>query len=692
MITLRSGELSQDVVMGVHKPDGTLTWISINAVPLFDASRTVTGVVTSFFDITQRKANDRALGAERELNRRIIETSPFGICIYDEHGDCLAANPAMARDLGASLTQVLAQNYHRIASWKDSGLHDLALAALEGDAPLTTAGPVVTSFGKEAWLELTFRALDLGGHQGLMVVTRDLTEAKHAQQVLEQNEIKYRTLVQQASDSIFIAAPDGRYTEVNDAGCRMIGYAREEILAMRMQDLLLPDDLQARPIQYERLRSGDPVLSERRLRCKDGAIVLAEINACLLPDGNFLGIARDIGARKAAEEALRAKEVAEQSNRAKSDFVSRMSHELRTPLNAILGYSELLQIDPQLPLRDEQREQVQRIRNAGQHVLKLIEDLLDVSRIEAGVVKLALEDFDLRDVLQEVLAELEPAASSGGIQLSLQLPWQTGLFVHADRTRLRQVVANLVSNAVKYNRAGGNVTVRAAASGERLRLSVIDSGPGMTQEQLQRLFQPFDRLGREDSKVEGTGIGLVIARSLVDLMGGQLSVHSEPGRGSEFVVDLPGARRAVARPDIARVAPIASARTDVRGRVLYIEDDEVSRLLMGAYLALRPNVELTLAKDGASGVQAAESSMPDVVLIDMSLPDMGGLDVLRALRTRTSLGCVPCVAVSGHAMPDDIAAAKAAGIDGYLTKPLSALNLLSMLDDLLPGPARGTSS
>jgi PAS domain S-box-containing protein len=683
MLTLRTGQSSQEVVMGVHKPDGSLTWISINAVPLFDATQAVVGAVTSFFDITQRKASDRELEAERQLNTRIIETSPFGICIYDENGDCLAANPAMARDIGASLPQVLAQNYHRIASWKRTGLHDLALSALKGDEPLTMAGPVVTTFGKDAWLELTCRGLDLGGRRGLMLVTRDLTEAKLAEQALDEKEIRYRTLVQQASDGIFIAAPNGRYSEVNDAGCRMLGYSREEILAMRMDDLLQPEELDLRPLQYERLRVGESVLTERRMRRKDGSVVLAEISGCMLPDGKLLGMVRDIGQRKSAEEALRAKEVAERSNRAKSEFVSRMSHELRTPLNAILGFSELLQLDQQHSLRYEQREQLEHIRKAGQRLLKLIDDLLDVSRIEAGAMKLELEDLDLREVLQQALDELQPGAALANVRLLLELPSGMIAWVRGDRTRLLQVVANLVSNAVKYNRPGGTVTVRAVASGERLRLSVIDDGPGMTQEQLQRLFLPFNRLGREASNVQGTGIGLVITRSLVDLMGGELSVHSNPGSGSEFVVDLLPAAPADAPPGKSKITASAATRNDVSGRVLYIEDDEVNRLLMQAFLALRPNVQLTLAADGTSGIQAAQVTTPDLVLIDMSLPDMAGLDVLRALHGQPSLRRVPCVAVSANAMPEDIAAAQAAGVDGYLTKPLSALHLLSTLDALL---------
>jgi PAS domain S-box-containing protein len=684
MKTLRTGRPSREDVMGVHKPDGNLAWISINSEPLLDGQQAVVGVVTSFSDITERKAANRELEGERQLNRRIIETSPFGICIYDENGHCLAANPAMARDIGASLPQVLAQNYHDIASWKRTGLYDLARRALNTDVPLTLGGPVVTSFGKQAWLELTCRALDLGGRRALMVVTRDLTEAKRAEQALERSEILYRSLVQQASDGIFIADPDRRYTEVNDAGCRMLGYTREELLAKRMGDLVDAEDLQRMPLQIDRLRRGEPMLIERRMRRKDGSVLLVEISARMLPDGQFFGMVRDIGQRKAAEEALRAKEVAERSNRTKSEFVSRMSHELRTPLNAILGFSELLQIDPQHPLEPAQKAKLEHVRRAGRHLLTLIDDLLDLSRIEAGAMKLQVEDLDAHEVVREALDDLQASAEGASVRLSLEVPAETAPRVRGDRTRLRQVVVNLVSNAIKYNRPGGMAAVRLAPLGERVRLSVIDDGQGMTPEQLRNLFEPFNRLGREASQVEGTGIGLVITRSLVELMGGELSVRSDPGRGSEFIVDLLATQPAAAASGAPATAHMAAAtRTDVSGRVLYIEDDEVNRLLMQAYLALRPGVELTLAVDGKTGIDAAQTIAPDVVLIDMSLPDMRGLDVLRALRNQPHGRRVPCIAISADAMPEDIATAQAAGMDAYLTKPLPIAQLLSTLDAAL---------
>jgi PAS domain S-box-containing protein len=684
MRTLRTGQASRGDIMGVHKPDGTLCWISINSEPLLDAKQAVAGVVTSFSDISERRVRERELENERHLNRQIIETSPFGISIYDHDGNCVAANPAMARDLGATLPQVLAQNYHRIDSWKRSGLHELALRALQTDVPLTIAGPMLTSFGRQAWLETTCRALDLAGRRGLMVVTRDLTDAKLAEQALEQSEIKYSSLVQQASDGIFIAAADGRCTEVNDAGCRMLGYTRDEILAMRIDDVVEADEQQAGLLEHERLRSGEPLLTERRMRRKDGSALLAEISGRLLPDGQFLGLVRDIGPRKATEEALRAKAVAERSNRAKSEFVSHISHELRTPLNAILGFSELLQLDAQHPLDAIQSGKLEHIRNAGRHLLTLIDDLLDLSRIEAGVLKLKLEDIDLHEVVRHALDDLRAGAEHGGVRLVLEVSMDPVPLVRGDRTRLRQVVVNLLSNAIKYNRAGGKVAVRVAPLGERLRLSVSDDGPGMTPAQQRNLFQPFNRLGREGSRVEGTGIGLVITRSLVEMMGGRLSVRSDAGRGSEFMVDLVVAQPAAAQAGAAAaIEPPVATRSDVRGRVLYIEDDEVNRVLMQAYLGLRPAVDLMLAVDGRSGIDAALGGAPDLVLLDMSLSDMDGLDVLRALRSHPRGRRLPCIAISADAMPEDIAAARAAGIDGYLTKPVPIAQLLAVVDTVL---------
>lgn len=690
MVTLRSGHPIRDAVMGVRKPNGALTWISINCEPLFDVHGSVSGVVSSFADITQRRLVDQQLEAQRRLNQRIIDTAPIGLALFDQSGQCLSVNPGMLQHVGATRAQALASNYYDLPRWKEVGLRDLADRAMHTNEPLTMQAELMTSFGRQAWLELTCRRVDLGDQAGLMLMTRDLSDARRAEQALAASELRYRTLVQQATDGIFTANTDGRYTDVNDAGCRMLGYSREEILSMRMDDLVVlgPADP---PLQYERLRRGEPVLSERRLRRKDGSVLTAEISGRLLPSGQFLGIVRDIGPRKAAEEVLLAKEVAEQSSAAKSEFISRVSHELRTPLNAILGFTDLLLSGAQGRLDEQQQGHLALVRRSGQHLLTLINDLLDLSRIESGMLRLQLCGIDIGEALQEVLEQLRPEAGLGPVQLDLELP--AGLpAVQGDATRLQQVLVNLVHNAIKYNRPGGHVRVRAAIAGESICVSVRDDGPGLTKSQIDNLYQPFNRLGAEVRRVPGTGIGLVITRQLVNLMGGQLRVRSEPGSGTEFTLQLPLAPVAFP-PGEEQSAPVAvpMRRDDVHGCVLYVDDDEVNQLLMQACFALRPNVELLMASDGAAGLKLTAERCPDLLLLDMSLPDMAGLDLLRRLRQLPALARVPCIAVSANAMPEEIARARAQGVDEYLTKPLEVHVLLGKVDQVLQREQRSSA-
>lgn len=375
--------------------------------------------------------------------------------------------------------------------------------------------------------------------------------------------------------------------------------------------------------------------------------------------------------------AARATE-ARSASLAKTQFLSRTSHELRTPLNAILGFAQLLETDL---AGTAQAGQVEHIRIAGRHLLSLIDEVLDIARIESGDLKLSLEPQRLDALAQEAVDLLKPLADRQNITLQLK-PGLADLVVRADRQRLRQVLINLLSNAVKYNRPGGRVEIDVRSSEDQVWVAVRDTGIGIRPELLPRLFAPFERLEAEQAGVEGTGLGLALSRQLMLHMGGDIEAHSTPNQGSVFTVRLTRARRArdtasTAGPDRAdRLAPAeAGTRT-----ALVIEDNASNRALMQALIARRPHWRMITATDGESGLQAARTERPHLVLLDLHLPGLGGEAVLSALRADTQLAATPVVVVSADALPETVARVRAAGATDYLTKPLEVARFLSLLD------------
>ena len=386
------------------------------------------------------------------------------------------------------------------------------------------------------------------------------------------------------------------------------------------------------------------------------------------PDGHMVwyGAAADVTERVELEEAERERDAAERASRSKSEFLARMSHELRTPLNAIIGFSQLMGEDPacQKP-RVLQRLGI--IRAAGRQLLGLIDEVLDLSRIESGRLQLELAPLRLAGFIEQVCQAHEPARQARGVEITLQV--EPDLAAIADEARLRQVLNNLVSNAIKYTRAAGWVAVQAGAAGERVRLSVRDDGPGLTTAQQLQLFQPFNRLGAERGRVEGTGLGLVITRHLVESMGGTLQVDSSPGEGSCFTVELPRTQPPAETPRAA-AGPTAAVAARHDWQLLYAEDDPVNALLMEAVLARIPGVVLRVAPSGEAALEMARAQLPDLLLLDMGLPDVDGRELLARLRAEPALAAVPAVAVSADAMPEEIARTLAAGFAAYWTKPL----------------------
>lgn len=379
----------------------------------------------------------------------------------------------------------------------------------------------------------------------------------------------------------------------------------------------------------------------------------------------------------------RAREEAENANRYKSEFISRMSHELRTPLNAVIGFAQLLELDD---LSEEQRDSVDHIRKGGRHLLTLINEVLDIARIEAGDLTLSSESVLVSDVFGEVLGLIRPLAQQREIHLIGVQADACSEFVFADRHRLQQVLLNLLSNAVKYNRRGGSVAVSCEHSGAvRLRLMVTDTGSGISSEQLERLFTPFERLGAERGDVEGTGIGLSLSRQLAEAMGGSLDVQSVVGRGSTFWIELPLVEGPVNRYErLNNLTDNESSGDIVQGQqdsVLYIEDNLANITLVQRIIAQREGVTLIPAMQGRLGLELAKEHSPFVVLLDLHLPDINGEEVLQQLRNDPVTAKIPVVVISADATPTQVQRLLNAGALAFLTKPFDVGALLSIIDD-----------
>jgi len=458
---------------------------------------------------------------------------------------------------------------------------------------------------------------------------------------------------------------------------------------------LHPDDRAAVHTQLaDALARGIPFENEFRVIWPDGqqrwlASRSAEIRDVHCGARRRIGVNWDVTDKRSTEAARREREMAQHESLAKSRFLARMSHELRTPLNAVIGFAQLLLADPDGGTAREpaRRRQIEHIHAAGEHLLALIDDVLDLSSLESGELRISLQPVALAPLLAQTLPMLEALRARHGVELQLgALPG----VVMADTTRLRQVLLNVLSNAIKYNRDGGRVHVEAQPVGTEVLIRVTDTGRGMSPEQLRHLYEPFNRLGRQSEGaggVEGSGIGLAIVKALMERMGGSVQVQSTPGAGSVFELRLADAMPHVAAVPSALVPAPAPASTAPqraavarRGTLLYVEDNPVNALIISELIARRADLDLHIAPDGRSGVQRALELRPDLVLLDMQLPDFDGHEVLRRLRAHAELAEVPVIALSANAMPDDIERALRAGMADYWTKPLDFTAFMAALD------------
>jgi PAS domain S-box-containing protein len=477
----------------------------------------------------------------------------------------------------------------------------------------------------------------------------------------------------------------GTITSWNLGAGEVFGYTEEEAVGRPMAMLAPPGLASEQERLRGRIRNGGVVDNHETHRQRaDGKTI--EVSLSLSPirdtEGTITGaavIARDITERKEAARALNAVKVeAERANMAKSEFLSRMSHELRTPLNAILGFSQLMELED---LTEQQRQNIGEISKGGRHLLDLINEVLDIARIEVGKLAISLEPVEVEDVLDEVMGLIKPLADQRGLSLQRHGAHCRDVHVLADKQRLKQVLLNLLSNGVKYNRESGWVRVSCEQVEDSVRISISDSGPGIPEQSLAQLFVPFDRLGREDGAEEGTGLGLALAKRLMEAMGGTLGVESEPGVGSTFRAELAATESPVESVDLAPTyAPTVSESARPARTVLYIEDNLSNLKLIEQVLARRPEITLLTAMQGRLGLDLAREHRPDLVLLDLQLPDVPGREILAALKADESMREIPVVVVSADATKGQVRRVLDEGARAYLTKPLDIRRLLELLE------------
>ncbi|MEO8342715.1 MAG: response regulator [Gallionella sp.] len=511
---------------------------------------------------------------------------------------------------------------------------------------------------------------------------------------------RYRSLFNGSLDAIISLDTTGRFLAANPAMLRLSGRPLAELKNLSLQELCPPD-------QQERMKKAFPAAFDPHGITIETILITASgeprdvfiSGAPMMMGDKVVGvscIARDVTERNRAEaEVKNALAVAEQASRAKSDFLSSMSHELRTPLNAILGFAQLLMTGSPSP-SPVQISRINEIVKAGWYLLELIDEILDLAAIEAGKLSVSREPVMLSEVMLECQTMIEPEAQKDDIRINF-LPVDDSWVINADRTRVKQTLLNLLSNSIKYNRKQGTVEVKCTGTPERIRISVKDSGVGLSEENQARLFQPFNRLGQETGGQQGTGIGLVVTKQLIEMMGGSIGVESALGVGSEFWIDLPryaipyvdsapqraAENNALPGGDSLHQSPSQDQEREAGHILLYVEDNPANLTLVEQMIESCQNICMMNARDGNQGIALARTHLPDVILMDINLPDISGFEVMEKLREDAATADIPIIALSAHALPGDIAKGHEAGFFRYLTKPIKADEFMDALTEAL---------
>jgi PAS domain S-box-containing protein len=705
------------------RKDGSRFPAVVSVTALRDDQDAIIGYLLIGTDNTARKQAEEALLKAGALQNAIFNSANFSSIATDAKGVIQIFNVGAERMLGYTAADVL----NTITPADISDPQELIARARALSAELST--PITPGFealvfkasrGIEDIYELTYIRKDGSRFPAVVSVTalrddqdaiigylligtdntaRKQIEAEQEQlgQRLRDQQFYTRSLFEANIDALITTDPHGIITDVNKQMEALTGCTRDELIGAPFKNYFTDPNRAETSIKL--------VLSEKKItnyeltaHAREGRETVVSYNATTFYDRDrklqgVFAAARDVTERNRLDQVLKEKNielesatsVAEKASLAKSDFLSSMSHELRSPLNAILGFAQLMESDcpPPTPV---QKQSLTQILQAGWHLLKLIDEILDLAKIESGRVPLSPEPVSLAEIMDECQGMIETQAQQLGIQLTFP-QFDIPYFVQADQTRLKQVLINLLSNAIKYNRPGGTVVVDCTAkTPERTRISVRDTGAGLPPEKLGQLFEAFNRLGQEISSVEGTGIGLVVAKRLVELMGGEIGVESAVGVGSVFWFEL----ISVVEPHLPMImgdaAAFAQPQVDHAPGVqtlLYVEDNPANLRLVEQIIARHPDLRLLTAINGVSGVEIARLSQPKLILMDINLPGMDGFEALKILGSDPTTAHIPVVAISANAMPRDIKKGLQAGFFRYITKPIKVNEFMDAVDGAL---------
>jgi PAS domain S-box-containing protein len=706
------------------RKDGSRFPAVVSVTALRDAQSAIIGYLLIGTDNTARKEAEEALLKAGALQSAIFNSANFSSIATDAKGVIQIFNVGAERMLGYTAAEVMNKITPADISDPQEVIARAKALSVELGTPITPGFEALVfkaSRGIEDIYELTYIRKDGSRFPAVVSVTalRDDQDAiigylligtdNTARMQVEEERMRLdqrvrdqqfytRSLIEANIDAIMTTDPRGIITDVNKQMEALTGCTRDELIGAPFKNYFTDPERAEESIK-KALTEGKVTNYELTARARDGKQTVVSYNATTFYDRDrrlqgVFAAARDVTESKRLDQVLQeknvelqgAKVVAEKANLSKSDFLSSMSHELRSPLNAILGFAQLMESDTPAPTPD-QKESIGQILQAGWHLLKLINEILDLAKIESGKLSMSLESVLLAEVMVKCQGMIEGQGQKRGVQMTFPR-FDAPCFVHADRTRLKQVLINLLSNAIKYNREQGTVEVSylECAPG-RVRVSIKDTGAGLTAEKLSQLFQPFNRLGQEGSGEEGTGIGLVVAKQLIELMGGVIGVESCVGVGSVFWFELKaaGEPRFGVRDEEHREFSPSSVQSGARMRLLlYVEDNPANLKLVEQIVARRPDLWLLSAGTGNRGIELARANLPEVILMDINLPDISGIDAMRVLRKDPATAHIPVVAISANAMPhDDIKKGLQAGFFRYLTKPINVNEFMDTLNTAL---------